>query len=301
MFRLKRLLMLGIVVFETGSILCTFAVSSRMLITGRAVAGFGCSIIAGGMFKLLKLLFPLQKLALWGSLCGGAQTIGMLSAPVIGGFLIDRFTWRGCFGINIPLGVMCLAFMAYCFEDPVPDPEMSMPLEEKIKHLDLFGTILAVPAITFLLLALQWGGTKYSWTNPLVIVFFVLGGCLVLAFGYVQYRQGDKATLPPRIAKQRSMIAGIWYAACCSGANSVTEYYLSIYFQGVRGFSATKSGILWLPFIIGGSVSFIASGAAISWLGRYYRTFPSTFSSCPTLSCSSQRIKTIKIEIRTSH
>lgn len=264
-------------VFELGNLICTLAPTSHVLIFGRALAGLGCSVIAGGMFKLLKLLFPLQKLALWGSLCGGAQTIGMLSAPAVGGFIIDRWNWRGCFGVNVPLGGLCLVFVAVWFEEPKTsaseEENMRLSLKDKIKHLDIWGTLLAVPAITFLLLALQWGGTKYSWTNPLVIVFFVLGGFLVLAFGYVQYRQGEKATLPPRIARQRSLIAGIWYNACCAGTNSVTEYYLSIYFQGVRGFSPTKSGLLWLPFVVGGSLAFMGSGAAISRVGYYYRMF----------------------------
>jgi MFS family permease len=205
------------------------------------------------------------------SIVGGCQSVGLVSAPIIGGALIDSFTWRACFGINIPLGVICIALIAYGFEDPLPNPNAQMPFREKLKQMDLFGTLIAVPAITLLLLALQWGGTTYGWKNPIIIVFFVLAGCLVLAFGYVQYRQGDTATLPPRIAKQRSMIAGVWYTACCNGVLAVTEYYISIYFQGVRGYTATKSGLLGLPIIIGFSVALLAAGMGVTWLGYYIR------------------------------
>lgn len=170
-----------------------------------------------------------------------------------------------------PLGIICTALIVYGFEDPLPGPNVGMPFREKLKRLDLFGTLLVVPAITFLLLALQWGGITYGWNNPIIIVCFVLAGCLILAFGYLQYRKGDKATLPPRIAKQRSMIASVWYTACCNGVLAVTEYYISIYFQGVRGYTATKSGLLGLPMIIGFSVSLLAAGMGITSLGYYYR------------------------------
>ena len=242
-----------------------------MFIVGRATAGFGVSAIGGGYLKLLKHLFPLRKQGLMVSVVSGCQSVGLVSAPIIGGALIDSFTWRACFGINIPLGVICLAFMAYSFEDPLPNLNAGLSFREKLKQLDIFGTLLAVPAITFLLLALQWGGTTYGWDNPIIIVFFVLGGCLMLAFGYLQYRQGDKATLPPRIARQRSIIAGLWFTACCNGVLAVTEYYISIYFQGVRGYTATKSGLLGIPMLVGFSVSLLAAGMGVTWIGYYFR------------------------------
>lgn len=279
---MKRLFILGVAIFEVGSLLCTFATNSKMFIAGRAVAGLGVSAVGGGLLKLLKHLYPLHKQALMCSVVGGCQSVGLVSAPVIGGVLIDKFTWRACFGINIPLGIMCIALIVYGFEDPLPDPNTGLSFREKVKQLDLFGTLLAVPAITFLLLALQWGGITYGWKDPIIISFFVLGGCLILAFGYLQYRQGDKATLPPRIAKQRSMIAGVWYTACCNGVLAVTEYYISIYFQGVRGYTATKSGLMGLPMIIGFSVSLLLAGMGTTWLGYYFRMF----SLLPSLSWS---------------
>ncbi|KAK5199607.1 hypothetical protein LTR92_000148 [Exophiala xenobiotica] len=284
LFPMRSVFMLGVAVFEVGSLLCTFATNSKMFIVGRAVAGLGVSAVGGGFLKLLNHLFPLHKQALMGSFVGGCQSVGLVSAPIIGGALIDSFTWRACFGINIPLGVICIALIAYGFEDPLPNPNAQMPFREKLKQMDLFGTLIAVPAITFLLLALQWGGTTYGWKSPIIIVFFELAGCLVLSFGYVQYRQGDTATLPPRIAKQRSMIAGVWYTACYNGVLAVTEYYISIYFQGVRGYTATKSGLLGLPMIIGFSVALLAAGMGVTWLGYYFPFMLATSILAPVAS-----------------
>lgn len=89
---------------------------------------------------------------------GGCQSIGLVSAPMIGGVLIDAFNWLACFGINLPLGVLCIALTAYGFHDPVPNPDTALPLKEKLKRVDPLSTLLAVPAITCFLMALQWGG-----------------------------------------------------------------------------------------------------------------------------------------------
>lgn len=88
---------------------------------------------------------------------GGCQSIGLVSTPMIGGALIDAFNWRACFGINLPLGVLCVALTAYGFHDPVPNPDTSLPLKDKLKRINLLGTLLVVPAITCFLMALQWG------------------------------------------------------------------------------------------------------------------------------------------------
>lgn len=257
--------------FEIGSLLCTFAPNSKVFILGRAVAGLGSSALNGGLLKLLRHCFPLSKQALMGGLVGSCQSIGLVSAPIIGGALIDAFSWRACFGINLPLGVLCVALTAYGFHDPVPNPETALTFKEKLKRINFLDTLIVVPAIACLLIALQWGGVKYGWQDPRIIVMFVLFGVLFSIFGYLQYRQGDNATIPLRILKNRSILAGMWYTGCCDGILAMTEYYMAIYFQGVRGFTATKSGLLGLPMIGGLSVAIMAAAAGTTVIGYYFR------------------------------
>ncbi|EXL92992.1 major facilitator superfamily domain-containing protein [Fusarium oxysporum II5] len=205
------------------------------------------------------------------SFFGSIQSVGLITAPTIGGALIDAFSWRACFGVNLPLGVMCLVLTAYGVHEQHPRHDAPvLTLKEKVKKVDFFGTLLAVPAITFLLMALQWGGTKFGWGTWQIIVPLVVCALLFVAFGYLQYHQGDNALLPPRILKQRSIIAGMWYGACCEGVLAVTEYYMSIYFQGVRGYSPTKAGLLALPMVGGLAIAFIISGVGTTWIGYYY-------------------------------
>lgn len=270
----RTIFTLGIIIFELGSLLCTFAPSSKVFIIGRATAGLGAAATSGGLLKILRLSFPLSKQALMGGLAGGSQSIGLVVAPVLGGALIDAWTWRLCFGINLPLGALCLALTWYGFTNPAPDPAMALPWKLKLRKLNILSTLVVVPAITSFLMALQWGGSKYGWDNPRIIVLLVLFVVLFSIFGYVQYRQGDDATLPPRILAKRSILAAMWFAACCNGILAMTEYYISIYFQGVRGFTATKSGLLGLPMIAGFGIAAVGSALATTKIGYYFRKFP---------------------------
>ncbi|KAF4338404.1 major facilitator superfamily transporter [Fusarium beomiforme] len=271
LFSIKAVFLIGIATFEIGSLVCTLAPSSAVFILGRAISGLGRGAINGGLFKLLRQCFPLSKQAITNSFFGSIQSIGLIIAPTIGGALIDAFSWRACFGVNLPLGVLCLVLTAYgVHEQPRSSDAPVLTLKEKVKKIDYFGTLLAVPAVTCLLMALQWGGTKFGWGSWQIILPLVFCVLLFVAFGYLQYRQGDSALLPPRILKQRSIIAGMWYGACCEGVLAVTEYYMSIYFQGVRGYTPTKAGLLALPMVGGLSIALIISGLGTTWIGYYY-------------------------------
>ncbi|KAK2804756.1 hypothetical protein FQN50_006494 [Emmonsiellopsis sp. PD_5] len=212
-FPMKTIFLVSMFIFKLGSLLCTVAPTSATFIPGRAIAGAG-------------------------------SNMAMVIAPLIGGVLIDAISWRACFGINLPIGAIAMGFIAYGFQMPANPPhEAGLPVVEKCKRLDIQGTLVFVPAIVCLLIGLQWGGIKYGWTDARIIVLLVLLPALIGVFAFMQYH----ATLPPRIKTQRSVLAGAWFNACSNGILAVTEYYMSIYFQGVRGFTATKSGAMGLP------------------------------------------------------
>ncbi|CAG7558085.1 unnamed protein product [Fusarium equiseti] len=286
LFSTKAIFLIGIATFEVGALICTLAPSSAIFILGRAISGLGRGAINGGLFKLLKQCFPLSKQAIMNSLLSGVGSMGLITAPTIGGALVDAFSWRACFGINIPLGVLCFILTSYGVHEAPQLRENSpvLTFKEKIKKVDYLGTLLAVPAVTCLLMALQWGGTKFGWGSWQIILPLVFCAVLFAAFGYVQYHQGDKALIPPRILKQRSIIAGMWFGACCEGVLAVTEYYMSIYFQGVRGYSPTKAGLLALPMVGGLSIAFVISGLGTTWLGYYYPFMIATSILTPIIS-----------------
>lgn len=272
-FATKSVFLFGLITFEIGSLICTTAQTSKAFIVGRAVAGLGASAYGGGSLKILKDLFPLSRQAFMVGVMGASQCLGLVSAPVVGGVLTDRFSWRACFGVNLPLGVICIIFTFFAFSSAGEPPDTTLSIKEKLRRMDLFSTSLAVPAITALLMALQWGGVKYGWSDARIIVLFILFGVLFSAFIFLQYYRGDKATVPPRIMKQRTIIGAMWFNSCCSGILAMTEYYMSIYYQGVRGFTPTKAGLLALPMLASLTVASLLGAAGTSMIGYYTRKY----------------------------
>lgn len=273
-FPAKRVYLFTLIVFELGSLLCTVAPTSWMFILGRAVAGVGASGISSGAIIVISRCFPTHKRPVWTTAIGGSQMIGIVSSPVIGGALIDWMSWRACFGINLPLGAAAISLVAFGYKDlatATGTPELGVTWKEKLRTFDILGTLFMVPAVTTLLLALQWGGIRYGWSDPRIIVLFVVSGVLLVGFVWRQHKLQDKATLPPRIFKMRSVLAGAWFNACSNATLAVTEYYIALYFQGVRGFSATRSGLLLMPMLVGITIGGLGSGAGIMKFGYYNR------------------------------
>lgn len=139
--------------------------------------------------------------------------------------------------------------------------------------MDLVGTIFLVPAIVCLLLGLQWGGIQYGWLNIRIIVLILLALFLTGIFSYLQYRLGEKATFPPRIMKNRNVLGAAWFSACANGVMAVTEAYISIYWQGVRGETPTQSGLLCLSLIVCLMIASFTAAFGVPLVGYFTRKF----------------------------
>lgn len=144
-----------------------------------------------------------------------------------------------------------------------------MAWKEQVKQLDLPGTFFLIPSVICLLLALQWGGSEYPWGNGRIIALFVVFGVLAICFWGVQLWQGDRATVPLRILKNKNILGGVWYGVCMGGALFVFSYYLPIWFQAVKGVSATQSGIDNLPSILGLVIFSLIGGGLATALGMF--------------------------------
>ena len=152
----------------------------------------------------------------------------------------------------------------------VTPPQVSgLTTRQKLARLDVLGELFLFPSIICLLLAMQWGGSTYAWSNPRIIALFVLFGVLLIAFILVQIFRQESATIPKSVITNRSIIAAMWFAATLGSAMMLFVYYLPIWFQAIKGDSAVKSGIHTLPMVLALVVGSIGAGRSVAAVGYY--------------------------------
>lgn len=132
--------------------------------------------------------------------------------------------------------------------------------KEQVEALDLTGTLLIIPAMATLFTALNWAGITYSWSNYRIVTLLVVSGVLGVCFVVSQIVRGDKAVIPPRIAKIRNVYAGSVFIATSMSSLAVLEYYAPTYFQAVLGYSPARAGYMMTPCLIGTLVGVFSQG-----------------------------------------
>ncbi|KAM6534961.1 hypothetical protein FALCPG4_004577 [Fusarium falciforme] len=263
----KLIFIAAVVIFEVGSALCGAAPNSTAFIIGRAIAGMGSAGIFSGSSVILTQILPLEKRPMYIGMMGSIFGVASIVGPLMGGAFTDNVTWRWCFYINLPIGGAVLAVLFVFLH--VPQVTNTETLKRQFIRMDPIGTVLFLPGIVCLILALQWGGASYPWSDGRIIALFVVAGVLLLAFIGVQIWRQEDATTPPRIVSQRSVACGIVYAMCIGGGMISLLYTLPIWFQAIKGTSAIQSGIDTIPLVLSLVVGAIMSGAIITRTGYY--------------------------------
>ncbi|KAM0077249.1 hypothetical protein ACKRZS_010553, partial [Fusarium odoratissimum] len=144
---------------------------------------------------------------------------------------------------------------------------VAVPYREKLLQMDPLGTALIMGFTTSFLLALQYGGIKHPWGSSMVIGLFAGSGLILAAFVALEWLQGERSMIAPRLLKDRTLYISCSYAFFFAGGYFVLIYYLPVYFQSIHNVSPTMSGVRNLPLIIAVTIATIMSGASITNTG----------------------------------
>ncbi|CEG62906.1 hypothetical protein RMATCC62417_00146 [Rhizopus microsporus] len=263
-FGRKWILMFGIVVFLIGSLLCAVSTSIIMLIVFRAIAGIGAAAVFSMVFVVVADLVPLEKRASYQGIINAVFGVSSVCGPLIGGSFTDYVTWRWNFYINLPIGAVAMVMIFFFLHLPIPKEGFIA----KLKRIDFVGTFIVLAFSTLFLLAMNFGGQTFPWKSAAVIVPLVLTVILVAILYYVETKVAEPL-MPPRLFKNRSVVAVLLTNWLLGMTFFSMLYYLPVYFQVVRGDSATWSGIRLIPMQLFLSVIATVVGFFISKSGIY--------------------------------
>ncbi|KAI1499758.1 putative MFS multidrug transporter [Biscogniauxia marginata] len=249
--------------FEVGSLLCGVATSSTMFILGRAVAGIGGSGLQNGALSVIAGAVPLEKRPV--------GQLGLVVGPLIGGALTEYTTWRWCFYINLPAGAVAAVLIVFTHvPEQIIKPKASWALMRRLlPQLDLPGFALFAPAAIMLLLALQYGSEGMPWGSATIIGLLCGAVATGIVFLIWESRIGDRAMIPFSMIKKRVVWTSNIQFSCLMTTVFVGSQYMPIYFQSVKGATATLSGVYMLPSILSQLALIILSGVLITRLGYY--------------------------------
>ena len=170
---------------------------------------------------------PLSRRPLAFGLIGGMWGIASVAGPLLGGAFTENITWRWCFYINLPIGGLAMVIVFFFVKvNRNTSDSLHETFMERVRQLDISGTLIFIPAIVSLLLALQWGGADYPWKNSRIIGLFIGFGLMIAVFIGIQFWQKDRATLPPRLFKDRNVLCAMLFAFFFGAGFYPLVYYL---------------------------------------------------------------------------
>jgi EmrB/QacA subfamily drug resistance transporter len=242
-FGRKRVMLIGIVIFCGGSILCALARGSNaigLLIAGRAVMGFGAAACEPGTLSMIRHLYTTQRtrtraLGVWTAVSGLALAMG----PVLGGALVGAWSWRAIFWFNLVVGAVALIAAAIVL------PENSDPNAHRV---DVAGTVLGAAAISALAFAVITAESS-GFASVTVIALLCISVAAIVAFFYWEYR-APHALLDMRFLRVPRFVAANVLAFAAYFATFAVFFFTALFLEEVAGDSGFQIAEIFLPLTV---------------------------------------------------
>lgn len=239
-FGRRKFLMLGLLVFGGASVWAAFSGSANELIAARALMGVGAAAIMPATLSILMNIFPEDErpkaIAAWAAVSG----LGVALGPIIGGLLLEEFSWGSVFLVNVPIVIGAL-FFAKVLVPESRDPEAP--------RIDVLGAILSIVGLT----TVVWGlieASEQGWTDPTILGAFALGTAVIVAF-LLWERRVAQPMIDIEIFKNLRFSAASLSITLVFFGLMGTIFMLTTYLQTVLGYTPLEAGYRFIPVAVG--------------------------------------------------
>ncbi|MTE12646.1 MFS transporter [Nocardia aurantiaca] len=261
----KPCYLIAIGVFVIGSVACTFTTSMYQLAGFRAVQGFGAGGLMSLAFTIIGDIVPPRERVRYQGYFMMVFGIATMLGPVLGGFfsnadhILGLSGWRWVFLVNVPIGVLALL---------VVGKVLDVPFDRHRHRTDWLGAItLAAGTVPLLIVAQQ--GRDWGWRSDRALLCYGIAAAGLVLFLIVESLMRDAALIPLRLFRNRTFSIAILGGFIVGVAMFGAIVLVPLYFQVVRGYSPTRSGLFMLPLVMGIMLGAQLSGLITKFTGRY--------------------------------
>lgn len=256
----KVLIQVALVISVVAAALAGLSQNVGTLIAFRALQGIGAGgLMALAMVLISDIISPRERGKYMG-LMGAIMAVSQIGGPLLGGVLTDTVSWRLNFFVGLPFAIAAIVVLQRTLHLP--------PVPRRIVTIDYWGALLISAGVSTLLLWVTFAGNNFEWVSWQSAVM-VVGSVLALVAAVLVEKSAVEPIIPLHLFKNRTFVLAVLASVAVGVAMFGTAVFLSQYMQVARGKTATESGLLTIPMIIGTFVASTLIGQLITRTGRY--------------------------------
>lgn len=254
----KPIFLAGIAVFLLGSALCGLSHSMIELIICRGIQGIGGGTIVSSVFTVVADLFPPSQRGKYTGLVTSMYGVASIIGPLAGGFITDDLGWRWIFFLNIPLGIIAAWLLAMNLPGSRPEGK---------KKTDIIGIAMLIAALTPLLLSFSLVGSYFNWMSVPFWSMISVSALFIAVFVFIETKT-ENPVVPIPYFKDRAISFSFLMSFLNQALMFAVILYLPYFVQAVMGATATVSGMVITPMMIGLLLASNLAGQLISRTGK---------------------------------
>lgn len=239
-FGRRRVFLIGLAIFTLSSLVCGLATTGETLIGARTVQGIGAALMMPATLSIISATFPPHQRGMAIGIWAGVSAMALAIGPLIGGLITEHVDWSWIFFLNVPIGILGLLVGRIVIQesrDTSADQRLDLP--------GLVASAVGLFALTFALIE----ANAYGWGDPVIVGLFALSAVALAAFVWLEAHQ--RAPMLDLSLFRSSTFAGANVVALLvTLAMFGVFFFMSLYMQNILGYSATKTGAVFLPMTI---------------------------------------------------